>query len=66
MFTALSQAFDDAKGMIEDGGIVWQSYAAEIAVLAIESPDTKKISRHLELPSLTSFFTNVLALCLQG
>jgi len=47
--TALSQVFDDAKGMIENGGIVRESHAMEIAVLAIESPDTEKISRQLRL-----------------
>jgi hypothetical protein len=51
VFTALSQVFDDAKGVIEDGGIVRQRHAAEIAVLAIESPDIEKISRHLVLPT---------------
>jgi hypothetical protein len=43
--------FNDAKAVIEDGGIVRQRHAAEIAVLAIESPDIEKISRHFVLPT---------------
>ena len=61
MFAARSQVFDDAKGMIEDGGIVRQSHAAEIAVLAIESPDIEKISGHLVLPNLYSDYHDAVA-----
>jgi hypothetical protein len=46
VFAAPPQAFDEAKGMIEDRGIVRQRHAAQIAVLAIESPDIEKIPSH--------------------
>ena len=61
VFAAPPQAFDEAKGVIEDRdeakgviedrGIVRQRYAAEIAILAIESPDIEKIPRHSHTPS---------------
>jgi hypothetical protein len=50
VFAAPPQAFDEAKGVIEDRGIVRQRYAAEIAILAIESPDIEKIPRHSQTP----------------
>jgi hypothetical protein len=48
VFAALPQIFDETKGVIEDRGIVWQRHAAEIAVLAIGSPD---IDTSYSLPS---------------
>jgi hypothetical protein len=62
VFIALSQVFDDAKGVIEDGGIVRQRHATEIAVLAIESPDIEKISRQLVLPTFFSCGTATVRL----
>src|SRR4029078_6665844 len=39
VFAPPPQAFDEAKGVIEDRGIVRQRYAAEIGIIAVESPD---------------------------